>query len=137
MGGINEFLIQVYFSQLYSGLGKKMYSKSLSMALTIAEINNRNRDLKRLKQIYDNPMKLKIPVALPILEQRLDRLYVNKLSVPKMKRERINGEIIPHFKIVKALADAYNEITLIVTRIAKDLNVDVPFDMSKYPVETE
>lgn len=134
MGSINEFLIQVYFSQLYSGLGKKMYSKSLSLALTLAEINERNTEKEQLQYIYDNTTD-KMNIPLPILESIIDKQYFNKKSVPKMKRQRINGRIIPNHKIIKALSDAYIRITNIVTRIAKDLNVDVPFDMSKYPVE--
>ncbi len=136
MGSINEFLIQVYFSQLYSGLGKKMYSKSLSLALTLAEINDEHEFKKRLKFIYNNTSE-KMRIPLPILENIIDKQYVLKKGVSKMQRQRINGRIIENHKIIKALSDSYIEITTIVTKIAKGLNVDIPFDMSKYPIERE
>lgn len=136
MGSINEFLIQIYFGQLYSGIGKKMYSKSISLAMALAESNEKSRELAKLKYIYDNTTDwMKVP--MPILEHMIDKQYLRKISVPKMKRERINGRIIPHYKIIKALSDAYIEITMVVTKIAKDLNIEIEFDMSKYPVDRE
>ena len=78
---------------------------------------------------------MKIP--LTILENIIDRQYMFRKRLPKMQRQRINGRLIPNHKIIKALADAYIEITTIVTKIAKELNVDIPFDMSKYPIEKE
>jgi len=136
MGSINEFLIQVYFGQLYSGLGKKMYSKSLSLALSLAEVNDETRHLNRLKFIYANTTE-KIRIPLPILESIIDKQYMFKKQLPKMQKQRINNQLIPNHKIIKALADAYVEITTIVTKIAKGLNVDIPFDMNRYPVDRE
>lgn len=136
MGDINEFLIQIFFGQLYSGVGRKMYSKSITLAMSLAKNNEQTTELARLKYIYDNTTS-EMRTPLPILEQIIDKMYINKREVPKMKRERINGRIIPHYKIVKALSDAYIEVTMIVTEIAKKLNIEIEFDASKYPVDRE
>lgn len=135
MASIQEFIIQMYFGQLYSGLGRKMYSKSLSLALTLAEISGDNVSKAELEYIYNNTTK-NMGISLPILEHIIDKQYLNirHKNVPKMKRERINGKLIPNHKIMKALSDAYVKITSVVTRIAKELDVDIEFDASKYPI---
>jgi DNA mismatch repair ATPase MutL len=136
MGNITEFLIQAYFTQLYSKLGKKMYSNSLSLALSLAETNNKKKYFKRLQNIYYNTTdEMKIP--LPVLENIIEKQYLFKKRIKSMQRQRINGRIIPNHKIVMALSNAYNEVTSIVTKIAKELNVNIDFDINRYPVDKE
>lgn len=133
---MNEFLIQVYFSQLYSGLGKKMYSKSLSIAKSLARANNEKKHLERLNYLYKNTTN-KMKIALPILEHIIDRQYFFKKKIPNMTKQRINNRLIANHNIIMALSDAYDEVTSIVTEIAMKLNIDIPFDMSRYPVDKE
>lgn len=128
MANIVEYLVQLYFAQIYASVKNKMYSKSLSLALTIASMQEDTGELKRLNWIYENTTQnMKIP--LPILEDLMEKSYIR---TPKMKVYSIFGKEIKFHEIIKALSDAYIEITISVTRIAKELNVDIPFDMSAY-----
>ena len=133
MGGIIDFLIQLYFSQVYAGVKTKMYSKSLSFAITIAEINNSRSHLKKLNYIYENTTE-SMGVPLPILEDLMEQAT---RGTPKMKTYSIYGKEVYYHQIIKALSDAYIEITVCVTKIAKDLGVDIPFDMGKYQVQND
>jgi hypothetical protein len=135
MGDITEFLIQLYFSQIYAGVKNKMYSKSLSLAITIAEITDNHNELKILRDVYNNTTSA-MQIPLPILEDLAEKSY-KSLKTRKMQTYVIYGKHVKFHQIIKALSDAYIRITICVTRIAKTLNIDIPFDMSKYPVQQE
>lgn len=132
MADINSYMCQTYFAQIYQGHRQKMWSKSLTLAITIAEMENRTTDLKKLYWIYDNTTE-SMGISLPILED----LYEKSYNRSKMKTYSLYGKEIPLHLIIKALSDAYIQITIIVTKIAKDMNVELDFDFSRYNIPTE
>ncbi len=131
MASIVDYLIQHYFSQLYMSAKNKMFSKSLAIALTIANMENQTKRAKELAFIYENTTKM-IEVPLVMLEDIYEKNLQSKVS--KMKLYTIYDKQLHFFEIVKGLNDAYVRITQIVTEIAKELNVEMIFDFSKYPV---
>ena len=117
-----------FFSQSFMSVKNKRYSNSINHAMTIAEMENRFDDMRELTYIYENTSK-HIRIALPILEDIYEKSYRRE---PKMKLYSIGDKEIMLHEIIKALSDAYLRTTIIVARVAKDLNVDIEFDLSKY-----
>lgn len=123
-----DYLVQLYFSQIYSGIKNKMFSKSITLAITIAEMEDCKDELSRLRFIYENTTA-QLGIALPILEDIYEKSYRRD---PKMKTYSLFGKEVALHEIIKALSDAYSHVTTIVTKIAKEMNVDLEFDLSKY-----
>lgn len=127
-GTINQFLIQLYFSQIFASARNKMWSKSLTLAMTIAELDGEPEEKKQLRKIYNETVEwLKLP--LPVLESRYESALRGQ---GKMRSTRIDGKEVYLHEIIQALSDAYVKTTMIVAQICKRTGVELEFDMSKY-----
>ena len=128
MGTITEYLIQQYFSLVYTSATEKIWSKSVNLALALARISGTKKEVDNLLNIYHNTSdQVKIPLA--ILEDIYER-PLNKASM--MKRTKIGNKEIETQEIISRLSDAYVKTTNIVTQICKRTGVKINFNYSKY-----
>ena len=132
---IREFVdsgfVHSSMTNLQSRLSDHRDSFGLLPAITIATIQDYQEELAELWFIYENTTS-DIGENLSLIENLAEK---SASSTPKTKTFLIGKKEIPFAKIIKSLSDAYINITICVSRIAKDLNVDIHFDASKYPIK--
>ena len=129
MGSVSEFLVQQFFMTSYSKVTNKMWSKSLTYALSIANLDGNKKEQEQLKYVYENTTNW-IGVPLPIIEDFYENSRLRKVS--KMKPYTIGVKEFYLHEIITGLSDAFIEMNRIVTQICKRANIDLVFDLGKY-----
>ena len=127
MGDVIEFLVQLYFSQIYGSKKNKFWSKSMTLALAIAELEGDDDERDDLKFLYHNTSRtLKVPLSV------LEDSYEKSFKRSKMNVIRVGGKNVKMVDIIIGLSDSFVKQTIIITKISKRLGLKLEFDMNKY-----
>lgn len=127
MGEVIEYLVQLYFMQIFGSKKNKFWSKSMTLALAIANLEGTKKEFDKLKFLYHNTSKnLKIPLSV------LEDSYEKNSGKSKMKSIPIASKNIKMVEIIIGLSDSFVKQTIIITEICKRIGVKLEFDMSKY-----
>ena len=128
MGKITEHLIQLYYANMFNTTEQKKWTTSVNLAISITKLHGNKKEISELKHIYHNTNTI-LEIPLAILEDIYQRSHETH---SKMKSYRIGKKEVHLHEIISALSDSHVKTTGIVTQICKRLNVDIPFDLSKY-----
>lgn len=121
-------LINLFFSSI--GSSTMIYTRSISLAKSIAELNesdNATKYKRELNYIFDNTTE-KIKLPLPALEFLIGRQKLMQIG----HRIKVYGKTTTIFDIQIELSRALSRIIEIVSKIAKENDVSVEFDLSLY-----
>ena len=129
MGSVAEFLVQQFFLQSWGNVNAKMWSKSLTYAMSIAKLNGTPQEQRKLKNIYEKTTSW-TEVPLPIMEDWYENARLKKTS--KMKPYTYEGKDFKLHEIITALSDSFIEMNFIVTEISKRTKIELVFDLAKY-----
>lgn len=124
-------LIMQYFS-LMLGITPSFYSKSLNLCTTLCRLLNRKEDLKTLNYIRENTTS-RVKIPLHILEYIYDRDRFRTLDT----EYEIEDNEITLGEIITELNKAYTEITIILSRIAKEREIDIMLPNIEAYMKTE
>ena len=130
MGSVVEFLIHQFYVQSFAEVTNKMFLKSLTYAMQIARHSGNKKEQQKLKYIYENTAEW-VQVPLPIFEDWYENARL-RIKPKKMKPYSYGNKEFKLHEIITALSDAFLEINATVTDIAKRINIELEFDLSKY-----
>jgi hypothetical protein len=114
------------------GITPSFYSKSLNLCTTLCRLLNRKEDLKTLNYIRENTTS-RVKIPLHILEYIYDRDRFRTLDT----EYEIEDNEITLGEIITELNKAYTEITIILSRIAKEREIDIMLPNIEAYMKTE
>jgi hypothetical protein len=127
MSGVLEFITKLFYTQIYEDIDKRMYSKSLAIAITIAKLTENEEELTELWEIYEKTTdQADIPLSM------LETFYERHRNESQTREHNLLGHEVTTWKAIQWLSKAYINIIVTVTKIAKEENLEIDFDISEY-----